>query len=109
MRELGRTRPAAPFKHAAKRAIDLVDGTAFRARPVPTPDGPISSFYERYGYAIFRGAIDRSKIDALHAAVESEVIASDRAFLRHYSSKREPNVFVEGTRLPKDGLLNAHA
>lgn len=109
MRELGRTRPAAPFKQAAKRAIDLVDGTTFRARPVPRPDGPTSSFYERYGYAIFRGVIDRSKIDALHAAVESEVIASDGAFLRHYSSKREPNVFVEGTRLPKDGLLNAHA
>lgn len=109
MRELGRTRPVAPLKMAAKRAIDFVDGTTFRARPVPSPDGPISSFYQRYGYAIFRGAIDQGKIDALRTAAESEVIASDRAFLRHLSVKREPNVFVAGTRLPNDGLLNAHA
>jgi hypothetical protein len=109
VRELGRTRPAAPVKRAAKRAIDLVDGTTFRARPAPTPEGPISSFYERYGYAIFRDVIDQSKVDALRATVESEVIASDRAFLRHQSVERESNVFLQGTRLPNDGLLNAHA
>jgi|SRR5689334_15055790 hypothetical protein len=86
LRELGRTRPATPFKHAAKRAFDLVDGTTFRARRVPSPYGPISSFYERYNYAIFRGAINQRKIDALHAAVGSEVIGSDRAFLRHKST-----------------------
>jgi len=108
MRELGGIVPAAPLKRAAKRAIDLVDGTTFRARPVPSPDGPVSSFYERYGYAIFRGVLDVGEIAALRNAVESEVIASDRACLRHKSIKREPNVFVEGTQLPNDGLLNAH-
>jgi ectoine hydroxylase-related dioxygenase (phytanoyl-CoA dioxygenase family) len=108
MRELGGLGPA-PLKRAAKRAIDLIDGTTFRARPAPSPEGPISLFYERHGYAIFRGVIDQRKIDALRSAVETEVIASDRAFLRHKSTKCEPNVFVEGTRLPNDGLLNAHA
>ena len=109
LHKLGRTRAAAPVKQVIKRTIDLVDGTTFRASPVPSPEGPVSSFYQRYGYAIFRDAIDRTKIDALRSVIEDEVIASKRAFLRHKSSKREPNAFVEGTRLPNDGLLNAHA
>ena len=109
LRELSRTRAAAPLKQAVKRAIDLVDGTSFRARPVPTPDGPISSFYERYGYAIFRGAIEPANIGALRAALDSEVIASHGAFLRHKSTKHEPNIFFDGTRIPVDGLLDPHA
>jgi ectoine hydroxylase-related dioxygenase (phytanoyl-CoA dioxygenase family) len=109
VRELGRARPAAPFKQAAKRAIDLVDGTTFRARPLPAPEGPIAEFYQKYGYAIFRGVLPVEKIDALRATVETEVIASDQAFLRHKSVKRERNIFFAGTRLPNDGLLDAHA
>lgn len=107
--KLSRTRTAAPVKQAIKRTIDLIDGTTFRARPAPSPEGPISSFYERHGYAIFRGAIERASIDALQAALNTEVIASDGTFLRHKSLKREPNVFLEGTRIPVDGLLNPHA
>jgi ectoine hydroxylase-related dioxygenase (phytanoyl-CoA dioxygenase family) len=109
VRELGRARTAAPVKQALKRTIDLIDGTTFRARPTPSPEGPISSFYERYGYAIFRGAIERSNIDALHQALDTEVIASPGAFLRHKSLKYDPNIFVEGTKIPVDGLLNPHA
>lgn len=109
LREMGRIGPAAPAKRAVKRAIDLVDGTTFRARPVPTPEGPISAFYERYGYAIFRGAVEQGKIEALRAALETEVIASNAAFLRHKSLNREPNIFRDGTRIPVDGLLNPHA
>src|SRR5215470_12601647 len=109
VRELGRTRPVTPIKQAAKRAIDLIDGTAFRARPLPAPGGPVSAFYQKYGYAIFRGVLPVERIDTLRTTVENEVIASDRAFLRHKSVKREPNVFLPGTRLPNDGLLDAHA
>jgi hypothetical protein len=109
LRELGRTRAAAPLKQAVKRAIDLVDGTTFRARSVPTPDGPISSFYERHGYAIFRGAIELTDIAALQAALDAEVIESHGAFLRHKSTKHEPNIFLEGTNIPMDGLLDPHA
>jgi ectoine hydroxylase-related dioxygenase (phytanoyl-CoA dioxygenase family) len=107
--KLGRTRTAAPVKQAIKRTIDLIDGTTFRAHPAPSPEGPISSFYERYGYAIFRGAIELAKIDALQAALDTEVIATDSAFLRHKSLKREPNTFLKGTRIPVDGLLDPHA
>ena len=109
VRELGRTRTAAPVKQALKRTIDLIDGTTFRARPMPSPEGPISSFYERHGYAIFRGVIERANIDALHEALDTEVIASQNAFLRHKSLKRDPNVFREGTNIPVDGLLDPHA
>lgn len=109
LRDLGRIGARAPVKQAVKRAIDLVDGTAFRARPVPAPEGAISVFYERYGYAIFRGAIEQGKIDALCAALDSEVIASNGAFLRHKSLNREPNIFLDGSRIPVDGLLNPHA
>src|ERR1700745_566938 len=108
MRELGALGPA-PLKRAAKRAIDLVDGTTFRARPMPSPEGPISSFYERHGYAVFRGVIERANIDALHEALDTEVIASNGTFLRHKSLKRDPNVFREGTNIPVDGLLDPHA
>src|SRR5262249_54495163 len=109
LRELGRAGPAAPVKQAVKRAVDLVDGTTFRARPMPTPEGPISAFYERYGYAIFRGAVEQGKIDALCATLDSEVIASNGAFLRHKSVNREPNIFLDSTRIPVDGLLDPHA
>jgi ectoine hydroxylase-related dioxygenase (phytanoyl-CoA dioxygenase family) len=109
VRELGRTRTAAPVKQALKRTIDLVDGTTFRARPMPSPEGPISSFYESHGYAIFRGAIERASIDALHAALDTEVIASNGAFLRHKSLQRDPNIFLAGTSIPADGLLDPHA
>jgi ectoine hydroxylase-related dioxygenase (phytanoyl-CoA dioxygenase family) len=109
VRELGRTTAAAPVKQALKRTIDLIDGTTFRARPAPSPEGPISSFYGRYGYAIFRGAIEQAKIDALQEALDAEVIASQGAFLRHKSLKHEPNIFLDGTRIPVDGLLNPHA
>src|SRR5262249_33113011 len=74
--KLGRTRAVAPVKQAIKRTIDLIDGTTFRARPAPSPEGEISSFYERYGYAIFRGVIEAANIDTLQAALDSEVIAS---------------------------------
>jgi ectoine hydroxylase-related dioxygenase (phytanoyl-CoA dioxygenase family) len=109
VRELSRTRAAAPVKQAVKRTIDLIDGTTFRARPTPSPDGLISSFYERHGYAIFRGAVERASIDALQAALDTEVIATHGAFLRHKSLKREPNTFLAGTRVPVDGLLDPHA
>jgi hypothetical protein len=109
VRELGRTRTAAPVKQALKRTIDLIDGTTFRARPMPSPEGPISSFYESHGYAIFRGAIERASIDALHAALDTEVIASNGAFLRHKSLQRDPNIFLAGTSIPADGLLDPHA
>jgi ectoine hydroxylase-related dioxygenase (phytanoyl-CoA dioxygenase family) len=109
VRELGRTRTAAPVKQALKRTIDLVDGTTFRARTMPSPEGPISSFYESHGYAIFRGAIERASIDALHAALDTEVIASNGAFLRHKSLQRDPNIFLAGTSIPADGLLDPHA
>ena len=92
-----------------KRTIDLVDGTTFRARTMPSPEGPISSFYESHGYAIFRGAIERASIDALHAALDTEVIASNGAFLRHKSLQRDPNIFLAGTSIPADGLLDPHA
>src|SRR5262249_60843407 len=48
-------------------------------------------------------------IELLRAALEAEVIASDLAFLRHKSVKREPHIFLPGTRIPNDGLLNPHA
>lgn len=110
IRELGRGGPGGlRLRHAAKQLVDLVDGTTFRARPLPAPEGAISAFYEQHGYAIFRGAVEPEKIDALRAALDDEVIASGDPFLRHKSLKREPNVFLEGTRVPIDGLLNAHA
>jgi len=109
IRKLGRTGPSASVRKAIKRTVDLVDGTTFRARPVPAPEGPISAFYARHGYAIFRGAIEQAKIDALRETLASEVIASERAFLRHKSTKHEANVFLPGTRIPNDGLLNPHA
>jgi ectoine hydroxylase-related dioxygenase (phytanoyl-CoA dioxygenase family) len=109
VRELRRPERSVRFKHMAKRAIDLVDGTTFRARPKPQPGGPTSAFYQQQGYAIFRDSVDQRKINALEVALEKEVIASDAAFLRHKSVKREPNVFLPGTRIPNDGLLNPHA
>jgi ectoine hydroxylase-related dioxygenase (phytanoyl-CoA dioxygenase family) len=109
LRELGQTKAAAPLKQAVKRTIDLVDGTTFRARPAPSPEGAISSFYERYGYAILRGVIESANIDALLAALDSEVVASHGAFLRHKSCRHEPNIFLAGTNIPVDGLLNPHA
>jgi ectoine hydroxylase-related dioxygenase (phytanoyl-CoA dioxygenase family) len=108
VRDFRRSARSVRFKHMTKRAIDLVDGTTFRARPKPNPGGPTSAFYQQHGYAIFRNAIDRQKIDVLHTALEAEVIASDVAFLRHKSVKREPNVFLPDTRIPNDGLLNPH-
>src|ERR1700736_112163 len=108
VRDFRRSARSVRFKHMTKRAIDLVDGTTFRARPKPNPGGPTSAFYAQRGYAIFRNAIDRRKIDVLRTALETEVIASDGAFLRHKSVKREPNVFLPGTRIPNDGLLNPH-
>ncbi len=108
VRDFRRSAPSVRFRHMTKRAIDLVDGTTFRARPKPNPGGPTSAFYEQRGYAILRNAIDRRKIDVLRTALEAEVIASDGAFLRHKSVKREPNVFLPGTRIPNDGLLNPH-
>jgi ectoine hydroxylase-related dioxygenase (phytanoyl-CoA dioxygenase family) len=99
-------------KQSAKSAIDLIDGTTFRARPMPAPEGPVSAFYQQHGYAIFRGVLPLAKIDALRSTVENEVIASDRPFLRHKSTVREPNRFIEGEagqRVPVNGLLDPHA
>jgi ectoine hydroxylase-related dioxygenase (phytanoyl-CoA dioxygenase family) len=99
-------------KQSAKAAIDLIDGTTFRAKPMPAPDGPVSAFYQQYGYAIFRGVLPREKIEALRATVESEVIASDGAFLRHRTITREPNRFFVGEggeKVPVNALLNPHA
>jgi ectoine hydroxylase-related dioxygenase (phytanoyl-CoA dioxygenase family) len=98
-------------KHSAKAAVDLIDGTAFRARPKPAPAGPVSDFYRDHGYAIFRGVLPLQAIDALRSTVESEVIASDRPFLRHKSSAREANRFIEdehGRKVLADALLNPH-
>ena len=99
-------------KRSAKAATDLIDGTTLRARPLPAPEGPVSAFYEKYGYALFRGVLAREKIDALRATVEREVIASDGAFLRHKSVAREPNRFIDGnggeTALA-NALLDPHA
>jgi ectoine hydroxylase-related dioxygenase (phytanoyl-CoA dioxygenase family) len=102
---------ATRVRQSAKAAVELIDGTTFRARPVPAPEGPISAFYQKYGYAIFRAVLPTEKIDALRATVESEVIASDRAFLRHKSTAREPNCFIEtgGQRVLANALLNPHA
>ena len=99
-------------KRSAKAAVDVIDGTAFRARPMPAPDGPVSAFYRDNGYAIFRGVLSRPKIDALRATAESEVIASDRMFLRHQSTAREPNRFVEapdGQKVLANALLDPHS
>lgn len=99
-------------KHSAKAAVDLIDGTTFRARPMPAPAGPVSAFYRDYGYAIFRGVLPVENIEALRATVESEVIASDRAFLRHKSVAREPNQFIvdeSGRQVLANALLNPHA
>jgi ectoine hydroxylase-related dioxygenase (phytanoyl-CoA dioxygenase family) len=99
-------------KRTTKAAIDLVDGTTFRARPIPAPDGPIAAFYQQYGYAIFRGAIPRQKVDALRATVEREVMASDASFLRYQTAAREPNRFTAGApgeRVIANALLNPHA
>ena len=98
-------------KQSAKAAVDLIDGTTFRARPMPAPEGPISAFYQEHGYAIFRGVLALDRIAALRSTVESEVIASDRAFLRHKSTAREPNRFIDGDRqrIPVNALLDPHA
>lgn len=99
-------------KRSAKAAVDVIDGTAFRARPMPAPDGPVSAFYRDNGYAIFRGVLARQKIDALRATAESEVIASDRMFLRHQSTAREPNRFIEapdGQKVLANALLDPHS
>jgi ectoine hydroxylase-related dioxygenase (phytanoyl-CoA dioxygenase family) len=99
-------------KRTTKAAIDLVDGTTFRARPVPAPDGPVSAFYQQYGYAIFRGVISLAKIDALRATLADEVIASGASFLRYPTAAREPNRFIEGAsgqRVLANALLNPHA
>jgi len=99
-------------KRSTKAAIDLIDGTRFRARPMPVPDGSVSAFYQQYGYAIFRGVIPLAKIDALRTTVESEVIAADGSFLRYQTAARDPNRFVEeasGQRLVANALLNPHA
>lgn len=99
-------------KRSTKAAIDLIDGTAFRARPVPAPEGTVSGFYQQYGYAIFRGVIPLPAIAALRATVESEVIASDASFLRYQTAAREPNRFVEGPggrRVLANALLDPHA
>lgn len=99
------------MKRSAKAAVELIDGTTFRARPMPAPEGPISAFYQKNGYAIFRDVLPTEKIDALRATVESEVIASDRSFLRHKSTAAEPNCFIEigGQRVLANALLNPHA
>jgi ectoine hydroxylase-related dioxygenase (phytanoyl-CoA dioxygenase family) len=99
-------------KRSTKAAIDLIDGTTFRARPLPAPEGAISGFYQQYGYAIFRGVISQPKIDALRATIESEVIDSDGAFLRYQTAVREPNRFVtgpSGQRVLANALLDPHA
>jgi ectoine hydroxylase-related dioxygenase (phytanoyl-CoA dioxygenase family) len=99
-------------KQSAKAAVDLIDGTTFRARPLPAPDGPISAFYQQHGYAIFRGVLSLQKIDALRATVESEVIVSDRTFLRHKSTAREPNHFIDspdGQKVLANALIDPHA
>jgi ectoine hydroxylase-related dioxygenase (phytanoyl-CoA dioxygenase family) len=99
-------------KRSSKAAIDLIDGTTFRARPVPTPDGAVSEFYRSYGYAIFRGVISLPKIDALRATIENEVIASAGSFLRYRTLAREPNRFIAGAsgqRVVANALLNPHA
>jgi ectoine hydroxylase-related dioxygenase (phytanoyl-CoA dioxygenase family) len=99
-------------KRSTKAAIDLIDGTTFRARPVPVPDGAVSAFFQQYGYAIFRGVIPLQKIEALRATLENEVIASDASFLRYQTAAREPNRFIEGApgqRVLANALLNPHA
>jgi ectoine hydroxylase-related dioxygenase (phytanoyl-CoA dioxygenase family) len=99
-------------KQTAKAAVDLIDGTTFRARPMPAPDGPISAFYQQHGYAIFRGVLSLQKIDALRSTVDGEVIASDGAFLRHMSTAREPNHFIDGPdghKVLANALLNPQA
>ena len=99
-------------KKSTKAAIDRIDGTTFRARPLPAPGGPVSAFYQQHGYAIFRGVIPLQKIAALRAVVESEVIASGASFLRHQTVAREPNRFIEGPsgqRVLANALLNPHA
>src|SRR5438105_1546911 len=99
-------------KHVAKSAIDLLDGTTFRARPTQPPEGPAADFYQQNGYAIFRGALSRAKIAALRAAIESEVLVSDGVFLRHKSVQREPHDFIEaadGRKVLRNALLDPHA
>jgi ectoine hydroxylase-related dioxygenase (phytanoyl-CoA dioxygenase family) len=99
-------------KRSTKAAIDFVDGTTFRARPLPAPDGPVSAFYQQFGYAIFRGVISQQKIATLRTTVESEVTASDASFLRYQTAAREPNRFIaglSGQRVIANALLNPHA
>jgi ectoine hydroxylase-related dioxygenase (phytanoyl-CoA dioxygenase family) len=99
-------------RQSAKAAVELIDGTASRARPVPAPEGPMSAFYRDYGYAIFRGALSLQKIDALRATIASEVIASEGMFLRHQSTAREPNRFIDdpdGKKVLANALLDPHA
>src|SRR5262245_35372173 len=99
-------------KRSTKAAIDLIDGTTFRARPVPAPEGAVSAFYEQHGYAIFRGVISLPKIDALRATLETEVISADGASLRYQTAVLEPNRFVAGTpgkRVLANALLDPHA